>query len=161
VTHEIIVTDKDFNRLQALIESSRWYRRFDQQHIDELEEELNQARVVPDAAVPGGVVQLYSIVCVTDLDNGKKCEYQLVLPKHADSARSMISVLAPIGTALLGYSVGAIIDWKVPAGKRRFRIDSVEHRTDALPSTTDLDTRVNEQAGNDVGLSSARRQDCG
>jgi regulator of nucleoside diphosphate kinase len=123
----LVVTDKDFNRLQALIESSRLYRKHDQQHIDELEQELNQAQVVPERSAPAGIVTMYSIVDVTDLDTGKKWEYQLVLPKDANSSRCLISILAPIGTALLGYSVGTVVDWKMPGGQRRLRIDSVKH----------------------------------
>lgn len=122
----LIVTDKDFTCLQALIDSSRLYRKHDQHHIDELEQELSEAQIIPECSAPAGIVTMYSIVGVTDLDTGKQWEYQLVLPKDADSNRSLISVLAPIGTALLGYSVGSVIDWKMPGGQKRLRIDKVK-----------------------------------
>jgi regulator of nucleoside diphosphate kinase len=63
---------------------------------------------------------------VTDLGTGLTHDYQVVFPRDADLSRNKISVLAPIGTALLGYRTGSEIEWRVPGGVRRFRIDGVK-----------------------------------
>jgi regulator of nucleoside diphosphate kinase len=65
-------------------------------------------------------------VTVTDLDSGREHEYTIVFPRDADLSAGRISVLAPIGTALLGYAEGDEIEWNVPGGVRRLRIDSVQ-----------------------------------
>jgi len=70
-------------------------------------------------------------VRVTDLDGGHQRTLTLVLPGEADSSQGKISVLAPIGTALLGYRVGDTVEWRVPGGLRRFRIDAVLHQPEA------------------------------
>ena len=69
-----------------------------------------------------------SRVRVKDLNNGRETTYQIVFPGDADVARNRISVLAPIGTGLLGYSAGATLEWRVPSGIRRFRILAVEYQ---------------------------------
>jgi regulator of nucleoside diphosphate kinase len=128
VTQSMIVTQTDFNRLMALIDSSRIYRRHDQHHVDELEDELARAQVVPDGKAPSGTVTMYSVVHVTDLNSGVSHTYQVVLPHDADPSKNRISVLAPIGTALLGEAAGTTIEWKMPGGNRSLRIDRVSHR---------------------------------
>ena len=67
-----------------------------------------------------------SRVRVKDLNDGREITYQIVYPAHADIARNRISVLAPIGTGLLGYTAGTTLEWRVPAGMRRLRILAVE-----------------------------------
>jgi regulator of nucleoside diphosphate kinase len=72
-----------------------------------------------------------SRVRVKDLNSGRVTTYQIVFPREADIAKNRISVLAPIGTGLLGYSAGATIEWQVPSGRRRFRILAVEYQPQA------------------------------
>ena len=66
-----------------------------------------------------------SVVRLRDLDSGETEEYELVYPADADMAHNRISVLAPIGTAILGYRLGDVIEWPVPAGLRRLRVEEV------------------------------------
>ena len=66
-----------------------------------------------------------SVVRLRDLDSGETEEYELVYPADADVSLNRISILAPIGTAILGYRLGDVIEWPVPAGLRRFRVDEV------------------------------------
>jgi regulator of nucleoside diphosphate kinase len=72
-----------------------------------------------------------SRVKVKDLNSGRVTTYQIVFPGEADIAKNRISVLAPIGTGLLGYSAGTTIEWQVPSGMRRFRILEVEYQPEA------------------------------
>jgi regulator of nucleoside diphosphate kinase len=127
-TKNIVITDVDYERLRRLIESSRRFRQRDAEHLDDLEQELEQALVVRSGDVPHDVVTMNSRVRVRDLNSGLEFTYQVVFPKDADVAHNRISVLAPIGTALLGYGTGSTVEWQVPSGLRRFHILHVEYQ---------------------------------
>ncbi len=127
----IIITEPDFDRLRRFIEGSKQFRRRDVEHLDALEQELEQAIIVKPGEAPENVVTLNSRVRVRDLNNGREVTYQIVFPGSADVAKNRISVLAPIGTGLLGCSAGTTIEWQVPSGIRRFRILKVEHQPEA------------------------------
>lgn len=125
----IVVTEADYDRLRRLIESSKQYRHHrDAEHLHALEEELERATVVKAGDVAGNVVTMNSRVLVKDLNNGRETTYQIVFPGNADVAKNRISVLAPIGTGLLGYGAGATLEWQVPSGVRRFRILKIEYQ---------------------------------
>lgn len=127
----IVITESDYNRLQRLIESSRRFRVRDMEYLDALEEELDRATIVSPEAIPDDVVTMNSRVEVRDLNYGRTTVYQIVFPKDADIAKNRISVLAPIGTGLLGYKSGVTVEWRVPSGVRRLRILKVEHQPQA------------------------------
>ena len=124
----IVITEADYVRLQRLVESSRVFRQRDAKHLDDLEQELERAAIMKAGEVPSNVVTMNSRVKVKDLNSGRITTYQIVFPREADIARNRISVLAPIGTGLLGYSAGTTIEWQVPSGVRRFRILEVEYQ---------------------------------
>ncbi len=87
--------------------------------------ELARARVKPRAQIPAFVVAMNSTVRLRDLETGEEETYTLVFPEEADIDENKLSVLAPVGTALLGYETEDVIEWPVPAGVRRFRIEDV------------------------------------
>jgi len=66
-----------------------------------------------------------------DLDTGEEEIYTLVFPENADLKQGKISVFAPIGTAMLGYEVGDIFEWEVPAGKRSLRVEKILYQPEA------------------------------
>ncbi len=127
----IVITGADMTRLRALVESSLSFRKHDQEHLQKLGEELDLATVFEGDRVPRDVVTMNARVRVTDLDTGAEHVFQIVFPRDADIAKNRISVLAPIGTALLGYRAGDHVEWKVPGGTRRFRVDRVEYQPEA------------------------------
>jgi regulator of nucleoside diphosphate kinase len=120
-----LVITSDFLRLSALIDSAKRFLCRDRGNLDALEEQLSRAEIVSPDEVPANVVMMNSRVRVTDLDTGTQTVYTLSFPRDADIAHDRISVLAPIGTALLGYRAGAVIEAEIPRGKRRLRIDEV------------------------------------
>lgn len=69
---------------------------------------------------------------LTDIDSRRELTYMLVYPYEANINRGRLSVLAPIGTALLGYRVGDIIEWPTPGGDRRLRVEAISFQ----PETT-------------------------
>ncbi len=127
----IVISEPDYDRLQRLIDSSRKFRQHDAEHIDALEQELERATVVKPGDIAHDVVTMNSRVRVRDLGDGREFMYQIVFPGNADVARNRISVLAPIGTGLLGYSAGTTVEWRVPSGVRRLRILAVEYQPEA------------------------------
>ncbi len=121
----ILVTDRDFWRLSTLVRARTADYARDQEHIDRLEEELVRSMPVATAAVPTDVVTMHSRVTVRDLDTGDSRTYTLVFPHEAELPSGRLSVLAPLGTALLGYRAGDEIEWTMPGGVRRVRIERV------------------------------------
>ncbi len=127
----IVVTESDYVRLLSLVRSFRRLHQYDTERLDELENELNRATILNLDEVPADVVTMNSRVRIKDLSSGREFTYQIVFPKDADISENRISVLAPIGTALLGYRTGASVEWRVPSGIRRLRILDVEFQPEA------------------------------
>jgi regulator of nucleoside diphosphate kinase len=123
---KLFITESDFVRLNSLIESVKRFFRRDQENLSSLEEELNRAEVVRKDRLPANVVTMNSQVRITDLDTGEQTVYTLSFPHQADIAHNRISVLAPIGTALLGYRTGSVVQAHVPRGRKRLRIEEVK-----------------------------------
>lgn len=127
----IVVAESDARRLAFLLGGTPAHR--DAMHLRELRDELERALVVPAAEIPAGVITMHSVVGVLDLESHVRKDVTLVYPHDADPARGRVSVLAPLGTALLGYRVGDEIAWGMPGGHRRLRIETVRsHREDTL-----------------------------
>ena len=120
----ITVTVPDAQRLRAIL-GSRRASMHDRVHLLDLREELEQARIVDAQEIPANVVTLQSAVRVRDTDTGVRAEYTLVTPPQADVTSGHVSVLAPLGTALLGYREGDQIEWLMPGGVRRLQIERV------------------------------------
>jgi regulator of nucleoside diphosphate kinase len=133
----IIISSTDFRGLLALVNSARLDRRVPAENLGALERELSRATVVDPSEIPVEVVTMNATVSFRDLDSDEIEEYTLVYPSKADVRRNRISVLAPIGTALLGYRIGDLVEWQVPSGKRRFEIVDVSRikspRLDEVP----------------------------
>lgn len=120
----IYFSDNDYERLRVLV-GNFVNRGIGRSPVSQLAGELDRAEVVPEKALPADVVAMHSTVRLTDLDTEAEHVYTVVYPHEADADRGMISVLAPVGTAVLGYRIGDVVEWQVPAGVRRFRIDEV------------------------------------
>jgi regulator of nucleoside diphosphate kinase len=127
----IIVTQTDLARLKASIDRIGQNERRDQHHLVALEGELARAKPIASEAVPGNLVTMNSKVRLKDLDSQKEFVYTLVYPNDADPANGRVSVLAPVGTALLGNRVGSDIEWAVPAGMRRLRVEEILFQPEA------------------------------
>jgi regulator of nucleoside diphosphate kinase len=127
----IWIANEDMGKLDTLLRVLA--ARHDQQTGDRvsLAGELRRARVVPRAQLPPDVVRMNSTVRLRDLETGEVETYTLVFPADADIAENKLSVLAPVGTALLGYRAGDVVEWPVPAGVSRFRIEGVSQPRDA------------------------------
>jgi regulator of nucleoside diphosphate kinase len=124
--HPIVIAESTARMLRNLL-TYRAATRHDQEHLQELGVELDRALVLAPGEVPANVVTLRAAVHVLDLESGKRLELVLVSPAEADVKAGCISVLAPLGTALLGYREGDEVEWLMPGGRRRLRIERVVH----------------------------------
>lgn len=128
----IYVTDYDLQRLEHLLESAGEQRSArDRGYLSELENELSRAKVVDPKEIPSDVVTMNSRVRIIDLDTAEESVLTLVFPHQADIAAGRISILSPVGTALLGYHAGDAIEWPVPSGTKRIRIEEVLYQPEA------------------------------
>lgn len=123
--HACALTDLDYRRLSALSLALRRSGR--PERAEFLHRRLSEA-VVHDASgtVPGRA-GIGSSVSLTDTDDGSSYEYRLVLPKDADISLGRISVLTPLGSALLGRGVGESFCYDCPGGRINVRLDRVRH----------------------------------
>jgi regulator of nucleoside diphosphate kinase len=113
---QIVIGEADHDRLSALARAAA--ARLPEV-ADYLERELARARIVPAGLLPEGVVTIGSDVTFRDEASGRVRTVRLVLPRDEDIDGGRISVLTPIGAALLGLSVGQSIDWRTRTGQAR------------------------------------------
>ncbi|WP_047553598.1 nucleoside diphosphate kinase regulator [Methylotenera sp. G11] len=104
---KIIISDLDYARLSMLAND------------DVLSDELSLAIVVPEDQMPHNVVRINSRVIYTDESVGLSREVELVFPEGANMKYGKISVLSPVGSALLGLKEGQVIDWPFPQKQSR------------------------------------------
>jgi regulator of nucleoside diphosphate kinase len=126
-TRIIYITGADMKRLHPLIESIQNPR----DDLRGLQAELEHACVVAPANVPPDVITMNSKARLRDLDTGEEMVFTLVFPSNASIEHDKISVVAPIGTAMLGQRVGDEFEWEVPAGSVRLRVEEVLYQPEA------------------------------
>ena len=127
----IYITEFDMQRLKELLEDAKASGYRGRNDLERLEMELNRSILVAPQDVPADVITMNSRVCLMDLDNEVELTCTLVFPNEADISQNKISILAPIGTAMLGYSVGDTFEWEVPAGLARFRVKEILYQPEA------------------------------
>lgn len=127
----IYVTEFDLRRLEQLLEGADKFGDRDRKYLEDLREELRRGKVVASKDIPEDVITMNSKVRLRDLESGEEMIYSLVFPASADVSQSKISILAPIGTALIGYRVGDTIEWKVPAGLIRLKVEEILYQPEA------------------------------
>ena len=129
---KIYISEFDLKRLKELIKVAEEFGdKRTVQYLEELDEELDRADLVKPQEIPNDVITMNSTFRLRDLDRGEEAVYMLVFPGEADSAKGKISILAPIGTAVLGYRLGDTIEWDVPAGLKRFKVEEIVYQPEA------------------------------
>jgi len=109
---ELLIADRDYARLVPLAGNKA------------LAEELSRATVIQAERMPGNVVRMHSCVTYLDERSGERREVELVFPDEADMTSGKVSVLAPVGAALLGLEAGQSIEWPFPDGRvRRLHVE--------------------------------------
>ena len=128
---EIFITRYDMDRLRDLIEAVSKYRGKIKSELDALEKELDRGKIVDAKNIPADVITMNSAVQLVDIDSQKDLVFKLVFPSDANLEENKISILAPIGIALLGHRVGDIVEWEVPARKRKLKVKKMLYQPEA------------------------------
>ena len=128
---KIVISRFDKERLEELIAVAEEFSDHGREDLHALAGELAVATVVLPEAVPPDLVTMNSKVVLRDVDTSEEMTYSLVFPKDADIDTGAISILAPVGTAILGYGEGDAIEWPVPSGIRRIRIEKILYQPEA------------------------------
>ena len=117
----IYITKNDHRKLIDLIDK-KWPN---DDNDEALLKELEEAIIVEPEKMPNNVITMNSLVNFTDVESGASLKYWLVFPQDADIGQNKISVLSPIGCALLGYQIGDIIALKTPGGERNIKVEQI------------------------------------
>jgi regulator of nucleoside diphosphate kinase len=127
----IDITDFDARRLNAVLARYDELPVSSRREVNRLRRELERAHIVASREVGDRVVTMNSQVVLRDLDSGQEFTCRLSFPDDANVEAGRLSVLAPVGTAILGYREGNVVEWEVPAGMRRIRIEQVLSQPEA------------------------------
>jgi regulator of nucleoside diphosphate kinase len=125
LSQTLYIKDSDHTRISALLDSAPPEVR------DLLQYELERAKVISEAEFPADVVAMHSTVRFMDLNSRATSKITLVYPHEANAEEDRISILAPIGAALIGLRVGQTIKWPFPQGKEK-AIEVVEVLKDSI-----------------------------
>ena len=128
---KIFVTTKDAGKLRELIRKAYHSEYRGSDYLKKLAEEIEKASVVEPDQIPSDVITLNSTARLVDQNTDEEMLYTLVFPEEADISQGKISILAPIGTAMLGYKLGNTFEWDTPGGKRSIRVKEILYQPEA------------------------------
>ena len=127
----IYITQVDADKILGLLWSAGATDYRVSPYLKKLKEELNRAIIVEPQQIPADVITMRSTAILRDVDTGEEMNYTLVFPEDADLEQGKISVLAPIGTGMLGYRVGDTFEWDTPSGKRVIHVERIIFQPEA------------------------------
>lgn len=128
---KLIINRLDYARIKKSISDAKQFKSISNSEAEKLQQELDAAKIVEPEAIPSNVVTMNSIVKLSFLNNDKKIQFQIVYPEQANIKENKISIFSPIATALIGYKVSDEVEWIVPAGLTRIRIDEIIYQPEA------------------------------
>lgn len=126
-TTPVILTKTDFEILNSYVKNLHGMQVNERENFSKLSGELKKAQLVEDDSMPADIVRLGSTVVIKDLVTRRDMTVTIVLPSKADIKQKKVSVLAPIGTAIIGFRKGQVVSWNVPSGKKDFKIVDVNN----------------------------------
>ncbi len=128
---KLILNRLDYSRIQKCINDAKQFKSINATEAESLKKELNSAKIVEPQEIPANVVTMNSIVKISFLNSDKQIEFRIVYPDQANLKENKISIFSPIATALIGYKVADEIEWIVPAGLTKIRIDEIIYQPEA------------------------------
>ena len=127
INNQLVVMKDDYNLLKTYLNNRSGKTTFDRQNAEDLFAELKKAKLVSKDEFPADVVRLNSTVRIKPEDKDYVMELTIVTPDKADIKERKISIMSPIGTALIGFRQGENVKWQVPSGKKTFTILEVNN----------------------------------
>jgi len=131
MSRQIFITEKDKVKLQKLINEAKEFHPGNEVYLNNLERELERAQLVASEKIPHNVITMHSKVLLRDIDSGEEMTYTLVYPNEANLMEDKISVLAPVGTAIIGLREKEAINWKIPSGMVRLEVKKILYQPEA------------------------------
>lgn len=125
----IYLTDKDYNRLLQVVQSQR--QKNGLFVVAALSQELKRAKVVSPTEIPADVITMNSRVRLKEMKSAAELDIDIVYPKDADVGKRKVSVLAPVGTAVLGCRVGDEVKWPVAQGMVTYKVEELIYQPEA------------------------------
>ncbi|MEO6820582.1 MAG: GreA/GreB family elongation factor [Ginsengibacter sp.] len=125
--NKVILLKRDYEILKDYVMNLHGMQVNEKENFKRLNGELEKAKIVSEKNFPEDVIRINSQVIIKDLENNKEMKITVVMPDHADIKEKKISILAPIGTALIGFRKGKEVSWEVPAGRKTFIIIDVDN----------------------------------
>lgn len=132
----IIVNRLDYLRILKQIDEARQNKTIDVSEAEKLLHELNSAIILDPDKIPGDVVTMNSVIKISFADSGKQQEFKIVYPNDSNFKEKKVSIFSPIATALIGFRVGDLIEWIVPGGLTKIRIDEIIYQPEASGNFT-------------------------
>ena len=126
---KLILNKKDYERLNEMIMKTGG--EIKKQYLKDLRNEIENADIVNPEQIPADYITMNSKIRFKDIETEESFIFTIVYPSDADTGQGKMSVLAPIGTALLGNRVGDIISWQVPDGQKKFRVEEILYQPEA------------------------------
>lgn len=127
IQNKLVLAKEDYEIIMSYVRRGLPTISFNRRDVDELETELKKAKLVSKKELPEDIVRLNSTVVIKDEKENKVIELTVVTPEKANIKRRLISIMSPIGTALIGFRKGQKVRWEVPAGKKTFTIVDVQN----------------------------------
>lgn len=128
---KLIINKLDYSRIKRWLSDAKQHRTINSADAAKLLEELESAKIVKPEKVPADVVTMNSIVKLSFLNNNSQTQFQIVYPNQANFKEQKLSIFSPIAIALLGYQVKDEIEWLVPSGLTKIRIDEIVYQPEA------------------------------
>lgn len=122
VNKNLVLLTDDYKLLISYLNGGRGRTAFDRRNAEDLQGELKKAKLVTKDKFPPDVVRINSTVRIKTEGKDEVIELMLVTPDKANIKERRVSVMAPIGTALIGFRKGQQVKWEVPSGKKTFTI---------------------------------------
>lgn len=109
----ILITERDYLRIRHILSTHA------SDDFENLEIEIERAKIIAENEIPSDLVRMNSTVRFMTLQDEKEMKFTLVFPEEADFSKGKISILAPLGSALIGLRVNQEINWMFPDGKTK------------------------------------------
>ena len=128
---DIIITELDYTRLCTIINISRQRQSTEFKNIEVLGSEIKRAKKIKSKKITPEFITMNSLIEVSDLETNRLMQLKLVYPGEADFKKGHISVLSPLGSALLGYKIGDTVSFAVPKGEKSVMINKILYQPEA------------------------------
>ena len=128
---KLTINKLDYLRIKKAIDNAKQVKSINAAEAAGLMKELDSAKIVEPEKIPADVVTMNSIVKISFLNATRQVRFQIVYPGEANLKEHKISIFSPIATALIGYKVGDEVEWIVPAGPTKIKIDEILYQPEA------------------------------